>query len=291
MPPAVPNNPRTARKQFGADMRRRREDLILSAEEVGREIGCSGSKISRIETGDRSANPDDFDRLMDFFDVPETEQPRLKELFRAGRRRTKEWWHFYGDVLSKNYAEHIALENESDAVFEYQQAFVPAMCQTGAYARAVTSVGYAALGPDQIDSLVEIKMKRQRRIESDDPLRFHAVITEAALRFECGGPDAYLEQLQHLREVMSRPHVDLRVIPFSKGESGIVTGGYTTFSVNAEEGPTAAFAEAVTGTTYIDDTLGLRRLGRLSTYLSEAALSGEESIALITQIEKDLTSP
>ncbi|MFE2936576.1 DUF5753 domain-containing protein [Streptomyces sp. NPDC059278] len=155
---------------------------------------------------------------------------------------------------------------------------------------AVISVGYAALGPDQIDSLVEIKMKRQRRIESDAPLRLHAVVTEAALRFECGGPDAYLEQLRHLREVMSRPHVDLRVIPFSKGESGIVTGGYTTFRTDGQEGPTAAFAEAVTGTTYIDDALGLRRLDRLSTYLSTAALSGEESTALIAQIEKDLTS-
>ncbi|MER5985759.1 helix-turn-helix transcriptional regulator [Streptomyces sp. NPDC001787] len=291
MPPAVPSSPRTARKHFGADMRRRREERAISADDLAVEIGCSGSKISRIETGERSANPDDFSRLMDFFDVPEEDQARLEELFRAGRRRTREWWHSYGDVLSKNYSEHISLEHESDEVFECQQAFIPAMCQTEAYAWAVSSVGYAALGPDQIESLVEIKVKRQRRIESDDPLRLHAVITEAALHFQCGGPVAYLEQLRHLREVMARPHIDLRVIPFSKGESGIVTGAFTTFRSDGQEGPTAAFAESVAGTVYIDDALGLRRLDRLSTNLSATALSVEESIALIAKIERELTSP
>lgn len=288
MPPAVPSNPRSARKQFGANLRRRREDRGFSAEEVGSEIGCSASKITRIETGERSAHPDDFGRLMDFYDVPDAEQEHLGALFRAGRRRTKEWWHAYGDVLTKNYAEHIAREAESDEVWEVQQGFVPAMCQTEAYARAVTSIGYAALGPDQIDALVEVKMRRQLRILSEDPMRFNAVITEAALRFQCGGPQAHLEQLQHLRTVMELPHVDLRIIPFSKGESGIVTGGYTLFWRDGQDEPTDAFAEAVAGNVYIDDALGLRRLSRLYRYLSEAALPAEESVDLIDRTQKEL---
>ncbi|MFI5986865.1 helix-turn-helix domain-containing protein [Streptomyces sp. NPDC051555] len=289
MAPSVPTSPRSARKQFGTDLRRRRDARGLSAEEVGIEIGCSGSKISRIETGDRSAHPDDFGRLMDFFDVPEAEQDHLQALFRAGRRRSREWWHAYGDVLSKNYADHIAHEADSDGVDEVQQLFIPAMAQTEAYARAVTSTGYAALGPDQIDALVEVKMKRQNRILSDDPLRFRAVITEAALRFECGGREAHLEQLRHLRELMRKPHFELRVIPFAKGESGMVTGGYTLFKKDDQANPTAAFAEAVTGNIFIDDDLGLRRLSRLYTYLSESALTREETITLIEETEKELT--
>lgn len=289
MLPAVPSSPRAARRTFGGEMRRHREERGLSAEEVGAEIGCSGSKISRIETGDRSANPDDFGRLMDLYDIPETQQGYLEQVFRVGRRRTREWWHAYGDELSKNYAEHIALEHEADRIVEYQQAFIPAMLQTEAYARAVTSVGYAALGPDQIDTHVEIKMKRQRRIQAaDGPLHIDAVITEAALRFQCGGPVAHLEQLRHLRDVMTRPNVNLRVIPFTQGASGIVTGGYTLFMADGQETPTAANTEAVAGTIHIDDALGLRRLSRLSTHLTSAALTAEESTALITKIEKEL---
>ncbi|MEV6678629.1 helix-turn-helix transcriptional regulator [Streptomyces erythrochromogenes] len=289
MPPAVPTNPRSARKQFGADLRRRREDRGLSAEEVGTEIGCSASKITRIETGERSAHPDDFGRLMDFYDVPEAEQEHLSQLFRAGRRRTKEWFHAYGDVLSKNYAEYIVKEGESDGVEEVQQDFMPAQCQTELYARAVTSVGYAALGPDQIDALVEVKMRRQQRILSEG-MRFNAVITEAALRFEVGGRKAHLEQLRHLRTVLELPHVEVRVIPFSKGESGLVTGGYTLFRNDGQDEPTGAFAESVAGNVYIDDALGLRRLSRLYRYLSEAALSAKESIDLIDRTQKELTT-
>jgi transcriptional regulator with XRE-family HTH domain len=291
MPQPVPSSPLAARKQFGAELRRRRDRLGLSAEDVGGSIGCSGSKVTRIETGKRSANQDDFGRFMELYEIPEAEQTHLEALFRAGRRRTKEWWHGYGDVLSTNYTEHIAHEHEADEVFEYQQGFIPAMCQTEAYARAVTSVGFAALGPDQIDSLVEVRLKRQQRIRSEDPLHFRAVITEAALRFRVGGPQAHLEQLRHLRELMKLPAVDLRIIPFDKGETGIVTGGYTTFKSDGHDAPSAAFAEAVTGTVFIDDALGLRRLSRLSTYLSEAALTVEESIALIEQTERELTTP
>lgn len=289
MPPVVPTNPRSARKQFGADLRRRREDRGLSAEEVGTEIGCSASKVTRIETGERSANPDDFGRLMDFYDVPEADQEHLNQLFRTGRRRTKEWFHAYGDVLSKNYAEYIVKEGESDAVDEVQQDFMPAQCQTERYARAVTSVGYAALGPDQIDALVEVKMRRQQRILSEG-MRFNAVITEAALRFEVGGRAAHLEQLRHLLTVMELPHVDVRIIPFSKGESGLVTGGYTLFWNDGQDESTGAFAESVAGNIYIDDALGLRRLSRLYRYLSEAALSAKESADLIDRTQKELTS-
>ncbi|MFJ7244527.1 helix-turn-helix domain-containing protein [Kitasatospora sp. NPDC098652] len=291
MAATIPSSPATARKQFGSDIRRRREERDFTAADVATHLGCSISKVTRIETGQRSTNPDDYDALMELFDVPEEERSHLEALAKRGRKRTSMWWDAYADVLSSRYAEFIRYEHEAAAVFDYQVVYIPSLLQTEDYARAVTGVGFAALGPDQIDSLVEVRMRRQRRIHhEDDPLQFSGVITQAALEFHVGGPAVQVAQLRRLREVMALPNVDLRVIPFSKGEEGTQTGAFSMFTNEDQEGPEAAFAEAVTGSVFVDDALGLRRLVRLSNYLTDAALSVTESLEVIEQTERKLAS-
>ncbi len=287
---AVPGNPLAARRAFGVELRRRRDEAGLTAEDVGGTIGCSASKITRIETGHRSANPEDFDALMELYRVAEDDYAHLHDLFKQGRRRTKMWWHAFGDVLSTNYAHFLGYEHEAVSTFEYQVVYIPALLQTEAYARAVTAVGFAALGPDQIDSLVEVRMRRQRRIHEDEPLRFSGVITQAALEFQVGGPEAHLAQLRHLREAMKLPNISLRVIPFSKGADGTQPGAFSIFDFAGQDTPAAAFAETVTGNVFIEDALGLRRLNRLADYLVGAALSAEQSVELIEQTERKLAS-
>ncbi|MGW3073884.1 helix-turn-helix domain-containing protein [Kitasatospora sp. NPDC001132] len=291
MAATVPSSPATARKQFGADIRRRRDERDLTAADVAVSLGCSVSKVTRIETGQRSATAEDFDVLMGIFEVPDEERSHLEALFKRGRKRTSMWWDSYADVLSSRYVEFIRYEHEAAGVFDYQIVYVPSLLQTEDYARAVTAVGFAALGPDQIDSLVEVKMRRQHRIQhEDEPLRFCGVITQAALEFHVGGPAVQAAQLRHLHTMMSLPNVDLRVIPFSKGEEGTLTGAFSTFTNEGQKAPEVAFAEHVTGSVFVDDALGLRRLHRLSSYLADAALSVDESLELIEQTERKLAS-
>ncbi|MFF2546642.1 helix-turn-helix domain-containing protein [Kitasatospora sp. NPDC058063] len=290
MAPAVPQQPLAARSKFGADLRHRREAAGWTAEEVGARIGCSTSKITRVETGKRSATPADFEALMDLFNVSEPDRDHLEALFRRGRARTTMWWDAYADVLSSRYAEFISYEHEAVAVAEYQIAYIPALLQTEAYARAVTEVGFAALGPDQVDSLVEVKTMRQRRLRDEAPLRLTAVITQAALEFEVGGPSVQAAQLRHLQDLFGLESVDLRVVPFDRGAEGTLTGAFTVFRGEGQDSPDTAFAEAVTGTIVVDDALGLRRLARLHSYLLRAALGPQESLALIEQTERRLTA-
>ncbi|MFG2847990.1 helix-turn-helix domain-containing protein [Kitasatospora sp. NPDC048296] len=291
MAATIPSSPATARRLFGADIRRRREDRDLTAAEVAVTLGCSVSKVTRIETGQRSATPDDFDTLMELFQVIDEDRSHLEALFKRGRKRTTMWWDSYADVLSSRYAEFIRYEHEAAEVFDYQPVYVPSLLQTEDYARAVTAVGFAALGPDQIDSLVEVRMRRQRRIRHEaEPLRLSGVITQAALEFHVGGPTVQVAQLRHLRTMMGLPNVVLRVIPFSKGEEGTLTGAFSTFTNEGQKAPEAAFAEHVTGSVFVDDALGLRRLHRLSNYLADAALSVDESLELIEQTERKLAS-
>jgi transcriptional regulator with XRE-family HTH domain len=290
MPPnTAPTSPLTARRRLGDELRLLRDRSGMTADEVGRHLGCTNSKISRMENGKRAVGKQDFDLLMELFDVEGEKLEELTALMVRGRQRLPPWWQAYNDVISANYAEFLAYEADARLCYEYQPVFVPALLQTPDYARAVTAVGFAALGPDQVDALVEVRMRRQERLREETPLVAEYVVTEAALRFQIGGADAMRAQLRHLREVVTLPNVSLSVLPFTSGENAIINAGYMLFGNGKGIDADVSFTEAADVHSFKDDPLTVRRLQRLFRNLSGSALSAEDSLGLIERIERELT--
>ncbi|MFD7896506.1 helix-turn-helix domain-containing protein [Streptomyces sp. NPDC059743] len=282
-------SPLTARRKLGNELRKLRDQQGLTTEEVGAHLNCHNSKVSRIEKAKRACTKKDFEGLMELFGVEDPLLSELNDLMVKGRQRVPPWWHAFKDVISANYEEFLAYEAEATRCSEYQPLLIPGLLQTASYARKVTGDGYAALGPDQVDSLVEVRMRRQERLREDDALFFEAVVTEAALRLLVGGAEVMREQLRHLIEVSERDNVRFRVIPFEAGEKGASTGAFILFASAKDTQADVAFTESAENTTsYRDDLLTLRRLSRLFTSLSGAALSEDDSRELIVRIEKEL---
>lgn len=283
------NRSRAARRQLAGELRRRRTEALLTSEDVAQKLGCSESKISRIETARVAVAPGDFLALMKLYSVAEDELIGLSQLMERARTSAQPWWHPYRDVISANYEEFLSYEADADACWDYQPMFVPALLQTVGYARAVTQVGVASLGPDQVDSLVEVKIRRQERLHEEEPLLLHCLITQAALQFQVGGPDVFREQLKHLRELSVLPQVSLRVIAFSAGESGLLAGGFTAFG--SGKGTTTAdvcFADSAVASSFSHDPLTLRRVNRLYANLDMRSLPADDSRELIEYHEKEL---
>jgi transcriptional regulator with XRE-family HTH domain len=282
-------SPLTARRRLGSELRLLRDQNGLTTEDVGTQIGCHNSKISRIETGKRTCTLRDFEALMDLYEVDGPKLEELTDLLRRARQRVPPWWHAYGDVISANYAEFLAYEAEATMCCEYQSLHIPAQLQSADYARAVTAVGFAALGPDQVDSLVEVRLRRQERMRETEPMRLECVVTEAALRFRVGGPQVMTRQLRLIREAAVLPHVSVAVIPFAAGENGMTPGAFTLFGTGSDGEADVAFTESAEGTSFRDDPLTLRRLRRLFRSLSESALRSDEGLELIERIEKEVS--
>jgi transcriptional regulator with XRE-family HTH domain len=288
--PMAPKSPLSARRKLGEELRTLRDQAAMTTQEVGQVLGCHYSKISRIETGKVSCTNRDLESLMTLFGVAGDKRTELRSLMQRGRQRLQPWWHVYSDVISANYSEFLAYEAEAAYCWEFQSIFVPALLQTPAYARAVTSRGLAALGPDQVDTLVEVRRRRQERLREADPILFEAVITEAVLRWHVGGPAAMREQLHHLIAASSQENVRLRVTPFAAGENGANTGAFTLFGPGKGQDAEVAFSEAAEATAeFRDDEIAVRRLSRLFKNLSDAALPEQDSLELIKRIEKELT--
>lgn len=145
-----------------------------------------------------------------------------------------------------------------------------------------------ALGPDQVDALVEVRLRRQQRLTEDEPLRLDAVVTEAALRLQVGGADVIRAQLRKIA-ALAQDNVQLRVIPLSAGARGVSTGAFTLFTTGDDTSAEVAFTESAENTTrLLDGPLALRRLGRLQRKLSDAALSSSDSLELAERIEKEM---
>ncbi|MFP8942675.1 helix-turn-helix domain-containing protein [Streptomyces fenghuangensis] len=282
-------SPLAARRRLGSELRKLRDRHGLTAEEVGGHLNCHISKVSRLELGKRACSKKDFDSLMDLYEVDDVRREELRQLMLRGNQRVPPWWQAYNDVLSANYAEFLSYEAEATHCREHQPLFIPGLAQTADYARAVTDNGIAALGPDQVDVLVEVRMRRQERLRGKDPLRVDLLITEAALRLQVGGPQVMIAQLDHLLSVSALENVSLRVIPFTAGERGASTGAFTLFTLGDDSDADVVFTESAGARTgFRDDPLSLRRLTRLFGNLSAAALSADDSAEFVERVKGEL---
>ncbi|RDG35063.1 helix-turn-helix domain-containing protein [Streptomyces corynorhini] len=284
-------SPLTARRRLGAALHRLRDQHGLTTEEVGAHLNCHNSKVSRIENAKRGCTKKDFEGLMELFAVKEPLLSELTSLMVKGRQRVPPWWHAFSDVISLNYAEFIAYEAEAVESFEYQSVLIPGLLQTDGYARAVTGIGISIFDPDQVDNLVEVRMRRQERLREEEPLILNVVLAEAALRTLVGGTDVMRGQLRHLLDVSALDNVRVRIIPFQAGERGLTTGTFLLFNsgMGRDSEADVAFTDSAENTAvYRDDPLALKRLSRLFTGLSRAALPEDDSRQLIEDIEKEL---
>ncbi|MDT3395494.1 helix-turn-helix transcriptional regulator [Streptomyces sp. B1866] len=272
---------------LGRALKRLREGKGLVITEVGARLGCDPSMISKIELGRRACSQALITGLLDLYDVPSEQRESLIELHTDTKDRRQGWWHSYSDVISAAYERYLAFEDAAAQVREYQLGIVPGLLQTEDYARAVMSVGFASLGPDQVDGLVEVRMQRQRNrlFEARVPMQCHYVVTQAALEFQVGGPRVQRAQLQHLLDVSERDHVKLQVIPYEKGDEGSQLAGFYLLSFEDPDTPDVGFGDSLAGILTMDEPRDVRRLNRLFRSLSQAALPDDETRDLIERIK------
>lgn len=275
-----------ARMSLGAALRRHRDEIKgMTLAKVAGHLGVTDSLLSRIETGKRTCSQKLFAELMDLFEVPEGERDELSTLLADSRDRRLPWWATYREFISASYERLISFEDAAERVLEYQVGIVPGLLQTEEYARAVIGVGFASLGPDQIDGLVEVRTLRQRhRLDGSRPMVCQYVITQGVLQYQVGGQQAHRDQLHRLLELSEQDTIDLRVIPYEKGEEGTQTGAYRILQFPGGDMPDVAFGESVAGSIVLDDPRDLRRLHRLHQNLTAAALGPDKTRDLIAKI-------
>ena len=276
------NNGTLRQRRLGRELRRLREDAGLSLEEAAPQLDWSTSKLSRIETGSQGVDVHGVRSMLDLYDVGGDRWAEIVGLTREARQ--KGWWHAYG----LNNAGYLALEADATAVHAYQLGIVPGLLQTAGYARALFRDFRPQRTDEELDRHVEIRLRRQRRLVEDPPLKLVAVVEETVLRRPVGGVQVMREQLGHLVCQAVLPSVCLQVVPASVGAHDGLSGSFNVLEFAEPDEPDIAYLENAVNATHVHKEAEVHGYTLVFDRLRSVALSPPDSMALVERLVDDL---
>ncbi|WP_329214640.1 helix-turn-helix domain-containing protein [Streptomyces sp. NBC_01485] len=280
------HGPAVRRRKLGAELRTLRSRAGLTSGEAARLVGWHQSKVSRIETGTSGSKPADVRLLLDAYGVAD---PHLRELMLAlagaeGSGGRDHWWHAYRGVLPPAYRDFISLESQASAMRTLETTVVPGLLQTPEYARAVTRAAVEGIDEAQLDTLVEVRMARQDVLRGRPPLELCAVLDEAVLRREVGGPEVMARQLGRLVEAARLPQVRLQVLPFAAGAHIGMTGPFVIFSFSRTSDLDVVVLDHLMSSLYLERKEDLQAYTEAFNALRAQALSPGDSSEYIAAL-------
>ena len=275
----TPPTPRSRR--LGRELRKLREARPLRIDDVAKQLRCSPSRISRIESGDIKARPGDVMELLVTYDIPLDGEVGRSLLALSRDLRESGWWQRL-DALSSRYATFIAYEAEAVELRNFEPTLIPGLLQTEAYAREVNSVGRET-ETEAIEQRVQARLTRQAVLDrKPKPLRLHAILSEAALAVEVGGPDVLHAQLAHIVELSRRPNVTVQVLRFAAGATLADRGGFAILRFEKDE-PPLGYIETLAGELFLESSKEIGQLESVYDHLKTLAMSPVESIKFIKE--------
>ncbi|WP_028648684.1 helix-turn-helix transcriptional regulator [Nocardiopsis sp. CNT312] len=278
-------SPAAARRKLGAHLRRLRSAAKLTGARVAADIGCAPSTISKFEGGSLIPDTEQLDQLLALFNVQDADEAHsLHRLLEAASESG--WWEAYDDVLPPRFDTYIGLELDAASVQAYETTLIHGLLETREYASALLHGASFGTPPEDIDLLVDVRMRRKELFDRDPALRLSVVMEEAALLRPIGGTEVMRDQIQHLIEEQSRPHINIQVLPFSLGAHVGLNGNMALLEF--EDQPPVVHAEGSTGNSFLLKPREVRRCKLLLKRLHEIALSASETTRYLTTTLKEL---
>jgi transcriptional regulator with XRE-family HTH domain len=282
-------SPSVRARQLAAELRRLREASMLTGEEVAVRMLWSPSKVSRIETSRSAVTASDLRRLLDMYQVSGSRRDRLMELARTADQRG--WWDAYADTLREGHSAWIAVEAVAESVRQYHPCVIPDLLQTEAYMEEIVRSSLLAEPPGEVLRRVEVQMTRQAVLtRGADPLELAAVLDEAALLRQVGGPDVMREQLSHLVEMAEHPNIAMQVLPFSAGSHSAMTGGFTILRFPGAIESGVVYLENMTSDIFVEREAEIHHYRLAFDRLRGMALGLPDSVAFIKTMMNQINS-
>ncbi|MEU5315894.1 helix-turn-helix transcriptional regulator [Streptomyces sp. NPDC021056] len=273
-------SPTARRRRLAIELKRLREESGLTCSQVGKELDWSSSKVSRMETGQGRVQPSDVDGLCRFYRASEELRDLLKSL--AKDSKTKGWWHAHGDAIPTWFSVYVGLEQAASHLHTYQAEFIPGLLQTGEYA-AELSRAWVDHTPEDIQRMVDVRMRRQELLTSEDAPDLWAVVHQSALLHTVGSRQVMTRQLERMLEMQKLTNVTVQVLPFNAGAYP-TTGSFTVLSFPEQEDSDLVYREGLSDSVYLEEHKDVALYTKAFDHLRALALSPQRSAMLITRL-------
>lgn len=219
MPPPADSrrlsSPSRARAQFGNRLRRLREDADLNGKQLAERVGWAASKVSRLETGQRTASREDVTAWVEAVGASAEVLAELLEAHRVMRVEYDRWHLRLRRGHGPRQRAALGLEATTTRLRAFEPDIVPGLLQTAEYARHVlTGLAQLRQTPNDIEEAVRVRMRRQEVLY--EPGRdFRFLLTEAALHYRFCPLAVLRGQLDRLVTLAGLDTIEVGVIPFT----------------------------------------------------------------------------
>jgi transcriptional regulator with XRE-family HTH domain len=291
--------PVVPRRRLGAELRTLREQAGLTIEDVAKELECSVSKVSRLETGQGIPKIRDVRDLLNRYGIADQAyRERLMRWVRDGNRQG--WWDDFSDVMDPEDPllpkdlRYIALEQDASELRCFESTLVPGLLQTEDYAHAILNTLSSASRwggrrneptREAADRHVELRMRRQDRLyATEDPLTVHMVLDEAVLHRQIGGEQVMRAQLKRLLADTQRPNITVQVLPFRSGAYPSVAGSFTVLAFPDSDDNDLVYIEGHLGDLYLEKEHDVQVYEQMFDVLVDMCMSSEQSARLVAEL-------
>jgi hypothetical protein len=163
---------------------------------------------------------------------------------------------------------------------------VPGLLQTRDYAERIITAGSMHMRVADIDRYLELRMRRQKRLT--DGMRFTAILSEAAIRQQVGGPEMLREQLRHINRAVREFDVTVQVVPFTADAHAALGDSFVIIQWPDERDSEAVYVDGLTSWTVHERDGAIREYVHAFASVQAQALPPRESLDMIYAVIKEL---
>lgn len=285
---ATSSGPLMPRKRLAAELRRLREEVGATLEDVAIELLISTSKLSRLENAQGRPQPRDVRDLIRHYGIENT--PTAEQLMKwvraAGKRA---WWDDYTGAVLEGLDVHVATEAEASIARVYTIPVLPVLLQTLDYTRALLERMEPWRSPGELEELLQVRARRRQALEYRDempPLRLVAITHEASVRQMVGTGAIMRAQLDYLLERSKMPNVEFRILPLSDTPPFTSTCMYAYFEFEDYDRDIVN-VETHAGFRYIETIELVARYRRYYDGLMRSSLDPEQTRDLVRLVKNE----
>lgn len=262
----------SAAKRYSAELKAWRGLLKLTQEQFADRIGHSPALVAAVEQCVRAPTPP-FARACDTA---------------TGAPGTFQRWQV--QVVEESYpaffAPVVEFEQSATRIHSWVMGSVPGLLQTEDYTRALVRAARPTSSDEEVERMVEARLRRQEVLSGGHPPMLWYVIPEGVLRQMIGGTEVMAEQLDTLLAKAAQPGIVVQVLPFGAPDHAGVEGPVAVYDFDGA--PSVGYTECHNGGRIVEAQTEVADLMLVLSMLRAAALPVRESTALIRDVRSEL---
>lgn len=287
-PPAV------ARQRVRRALRKAREATPLTQGDVATKLGWSLSKMQRIESAEVAVSLTDLRALLDVYGV--VNEDEIARLSRAAQTSRRQRWVTppeHREYLTPAMRQLLELEMRAVSIRAYQNVILPGVLQTPAVARAILDFSGDRLSGDARRVRFDVRMQRRKRlIEDAEAPTYQLILDESVIKRVIGGTEVMVEQLEALAAAALRPHVRIRMVPFSESVPIGLVDAFQIVNLSDADDDAVIYREFYTDDKVVADPAEVRQCRETFEEIWTASLTEADTVeAIATEVANLRTRP